>query len=216
MSFTLSSGLYPTQGFHTTSTTKINVSSLPSSSCTLELLYALPPLIFVDRYELALRSSSYNFSINSASGNLDLEKPVHAVEQETVELKVSVGLWDAEKEEAVVIDVPMHLRYPEAAGADSKEQQYVSVRLDWPKGVVTCSADNLASYTLTTTPIPPERASSADYAHDTIRVPSGRKSDLTFVETGTAVTILVCFFWLLRVSLRTSKRLVNDKFNKER
>ena len=44
-----------------------------------------------------------------------------------------------------------------------------------------------------------------------ITVPLGSISDLPLVELGTTLTIIICFFWLARVSWNTSKRLDLDR-----
>ena len=48
-----------------------------------------------------------------------------------------------------------------------------------------------------------------------VTVPLGSISDLAFVELGTTLTIVICFFWLARVSWNTSKRLVRHHLKPE-
>ena len=48
-----------------------------------------------------------------------------------------------------------------------------------------------------------------------ITVPLGSISDLPLVEAGTILTIIICFFWLARVSWSTSMRLVRRHLKQE-
>ncbi|PFH44863.1 hypothetical protein AMATHDRAFT_165588 [Amanita thiersii Skay4041] len=77
---TLTSYLYPTQGYHPTLTTRVQIpphliESL--NSCTTHLLYTLPPLLVVDKYELTNYQNSYTFH---HWGTSSLELPVFAVD----------------------------------------------------------------------------------------------------------------------------------------
>ncbi|TFK34534.1 PIG-X [Crucibulum laeve] len=258
---TLTSKLYPSEGFHPTSSTKITLNvPYPKvlNNCTLHLHYTLPRLLFIDPYELVHRKESYRFHHWGIS---DLEKPVHALDwgaktedglaevpgedsehfEQGAELLLDVTL-PAVPEDVIVtsevqVDVPMHLRYakPLTSGALSgkESESHEAVRLNWPTAFLQCTpsstvqklsgvsstppsslskravslfySGHMPSSTSVFIPISPDPLGNLQY--DLVHVPLGRCEDLAFVEAGTAITVLICFFWLVRVSWRTATRL---------
>jgi GPI mannosyltransferase 1 subunit X len=139
----LSSSLSLNDGFHRTSTTHIS-SSTPSKHCSFHLSFTLPPLIFIDPYELAHHARSYTFR---HWGTANLELPVHAVSPTnsvlllnlTVPQKTTNQLnnWNIE------INVPLHLRYGDSSGgnAGNDYDYYYNTEMDWPIGFVACPGD---------------------------------------------------------------------------
>jgi hypothetical protein len=151
-SLRLLSSITPKDGFHPTSTTHIlsNHSVLPSftsSNCTLHLYFTLPPLIFIDPYELANHAQFYTFE---HWGTANLELPVHAVPQNNSGLLLNVNVppehvlwtWDdpgPEADIALEIKVPLHLRYGDPASASNSG--YHTVEMNWPTGFLACPQD---------------------------------------------------------------------------
>jgi PIG-X / PBN1 len=146
----LISSITPQDGFHPISTTYIIFTLLSSSyfsNCTCYLYFTLPPLIFIDPYELAHHAQFYTFK---HWGTANLELPVHAVSQNdsglllnlTVLPKHVLWTWDNSDPEAketdvgLEIKVPLHLRY-----GDSGSAGYHTTEMDWPTGFIACPQD---------------------------------------------------------------------------
>ena len=151
----LFSSITPEDGFHRTSATHIiitNHSVLPSSvtpNCTLHLYFSLPPLIFIDPYELSNYAQFYTFK---HWGTANLELPVQAVSQNNSWLLLNVNvpqervLWarddphlEAGHDEidvALEIKVPLHLRYGNPSYASNSG--YDTTEMDWPTGFLSC------------------------------------------------------------------------------
>jgi len=143
----------PEDGFHPTSMTRIvitNDSVLPSSvnsNCYLHLYFSLPPLIFIDPYELSNHEQFYTFKY---WGTANLELPVQAVSQNNSWLLLNVNLppehvfWTHEDpsveaddiDVALEIKVPLHLRYGNPASASNSG--YYITEMDWPAGFLLC------------------------------------------------------------------------------
>lgn len=135
----LTCSIHPPNGFHPTLLTK--VSHLPRGhdsgiNCTLHLYYTLPPLLFIDPYELEHRRDTYTFRYWGAN---NLELPVTAILREEAGLLLHVKnklSEDVGDERAIEVEVPMHLRYgePENGGYIGLEE----VKVGWPKGFFAC------------------------------------------------------------------------------
>lgn len=200
----LSSTIHPSYGFHPTVTTSFHGISV-EPLCSLFLLLTLPPLVFVDPYELANYKDSYTFR---HAGPSNLELPVSAIGPSNSHVFVNVSRR-AVKEGS--LQIPLHLRYGEAS-IDGFQTVDVSV----PEGYVICEgrAHDAGSH------IPEEfitffRQSNVSrllpsLASDSvfhIQAPVGRPEDAPQVELGTAVTILLCFIYLIHTLYETTLRL---------
>ena len=109
MEVVLSSTLTPTRGFHTSSTTRVNIRGSLRHSCTLHLYFDLPAQLFADPYELDHRRGSYAFEYFSA-GNL--EAPVFAPGAGGPSgLLLDVTVPEGEDNDILSIEVPLHARY---------------------------------------------------------------------------------------------------------
>ncbi|KAJ8455569.1 hypothetical protein ONZ45_g18906 [Pleurotus djamor] len=213
--FTISSSLDPHAGFHTSSRSLIKLEdSALLERCTLHLYYDLPPLIFFDPYELALRSDSYNFR---HMGEVNLELPIAAMRKENSELLLNVTYWPGDL--VVEVDVPLHARYGEPNSVG-----YVEVDVPRPKGFFACGPSLNPAIHASDSPLwemephlaalfDPEaskfvelKPTSSD-THDVLRVPVGTPSDLPFVEIGTVLCILSVFVYLSVTLWRTFSRL---------
>ncbi|KAK0485043.1 PIG-X [Armillaria novae-zelandiae] len=201
----LSSTIHPSYGFHPTVTTNFHGISM-EPSCRLFLLLTLPPLVFVDPYELANYKDSYTFH---HAGPSNLELPVSAIGPSNSHIFVNAS-HRAVKDGS--LQIPLHLRYGEVS-VDGFQAVDVSV----PEGYVICEgrADFDAG-----SHIPEEftaffRQSSVSRLSPSlgldsvfhIQAPVGRPEDASQVERGTAVTILLCFIYLAYTLYRTTLRL---------
>jgi hypothetical protein len=143
----LVSSIAPSNGFHPTSSTNIifnNRTQVFSSNCTLHLYFTLPPLIFVDPYELAHHAQSYTFK---HWGTANLELPVHAVPQNDSMLLINLKtpLDDdlrphpeaGESDVGIEVKVPLHLRYGDPRSAS--DSGHHTADMDWPTGFLACS-----------------------------------------------------------------------------
>ena len=106
----LSSSISPAYGYHRTSLTRISFTHPellgPIKNCTLYLHFTLPPLIFVDPYELAHYEESYSFR---HWGTSNLELPVTAVPQESSFLLLTVKTTKSDTRE-MEVKLPLHVR----------------------------------------------------------------------------------------------------------
>ncbi|KAF9481625.1 hypothetical protein BDN70DRAFT_786157, partial [Pholiota conissans] len=217
------STLLPQQGAHPISSNEVYLPRSLLESCSLHLYYTLPPILFVDTHELGQRSASYSFKY---WGTKDLERPVHALSEDISELLINVGtdghVIDDEGS-TVRVEVPMHLRYGRPVWKDGKP--YESVTIDWPQAFLQCSTiqphssfspPSLPSHILSALPsskadsilisILP-RFNSSESTQSTLTLPLGNSRDLSVVEPLTALVIIACFLWLLRVSLKVAARI---------
>lgn len=127
------SSLNPHEGFHTTSTNRIYISKVPSRNCSLHLSYTLPPLVFVDQYELIHYSHSYTFR---HAGTSNLELPLTAVDPSGSSLLLDVSMPEETQSDSMIIDVkvPLHMRYGEPASAGG----FSEVKMTWPLVFFAC------------------------------------------------------------------------------
>src|ERR1700721_1194431 len=125
----LRSSLEPAQGFHRTFTTTITTSS--ESSCSLHLYHKLPPIVFVDPYELAHYQDAYTFR---QWGTSNLELPVSAVSPEGSAVLLNVTLPSGNSN--ATVQLPVHFRYPRPAppGTDG----YCEEEIPWPIAFMAC------------------------------------------------------------------------------
>jgi hypothetical protein len=140
----ITSHLHPAHGFHPSSITTLTLLN-HHQNCTIHLYYTLPPQIFVDPHELALRRASYAYR---HWGSTELEKPAHALDRgeadtevliifEDAKFLVGVDSTDTAAQREVMVDVPMHLRY----GRPSASGGYEEVQLRWPTAFLLCPSD---------------------------------------------------------------------------
>ncbi|KAF7424750.1 hypothetical protein PC9H_010061 [Pleurotus ostreatus] len=219
--FTISSTLHPNSGFHTSSRSVVRISSATElHHCSLNLHFVLPPLIFVDLYELQQRNASYSF-VHHGINNLEL--PVAALPREDSEILLNVHYPRAPSGIVTVeVDVPLHARYGEPAVEG--ESPFVIATVPKPGGFIACSrdthapvsSDNLpkmspqftALYDLeASTFVKLTPAASPSDTVDTLRIPVGSISHLAVVELGTAFCIVASFFYLLHAMLSTYRTL---------
>ncbi|KAK0223555.1 PIG-X [Armillaria fumosa] len=201
----LSSTIHPSYGFHPTVITSFHDISL-EPSCTLFLLLTLPSLVFVDPYELANYKDSYTFR---HAGPSNLELPVSAIGPSNSHVFVNVS-YRAVKEGS--LQIPLHLRYGEVS-----VDGFQAVDVSAPEGYVICEgransdAGSRIPEEFTTffrqssvSRLSPSLASDSVFH---VQAPVGRPEDASQVELGTAVTILLCFVYLVHTLYKTTFRL---------
>lgn len=143
--FRLISSITPQDGFHPTTRIIFSDPDLLafsfSSNCTLYLYLILPPLIFIDPYELSHYAQFYTFK---HWGTANLELPVHAVPQNNSVLLLNVTVPTKlvrdnayQEGERLEVKVPLHLRYGNP-GLASNSGYYHTAEMDWPTGFIAC------------------------------------------------------------------------------
>ena len=128
----ITTNIAPSQGFHPTSTSIIHFSSSSLAQCSLHLYFKLPPLLFVDPYELAQRNGSYTFH---HWGSRDLEKPIHALPETERGSDVLLDVKFSASSGSVIVELPMHLRYGIPALS-----MYDRVHVDMPIAFLLCKS----------------------------------------------------------------------------
>ncbi|KAG7451437.1 uncharacterized protein BT62DRAFT_927143 [Guyanagaster necrorhizus] len=200
--------MHPLYGFHPTITTSFHGIGL-EPSCYLYLLLTLPPLVFVDPYELANYKDSYTFH---HAGPSNLELPVSAIGPDNSHVLVNVS-HKAVTEGA--LQIPLHLRYGQVSAS---MDGFHAVDVSMPEGYVICegrAGSDAESY------MPEDFAAlfrRSNISHllpsETVfyvQVPVGRLGDISQVEMGTTFTILLCFAYLIYTSYKTAVRLGNTE-----
>ncbi|KAF5342203.1 hypothetical protein D9611_001181 [Ephemerocybe angulata] len=221
------STLSPSYGSHPTIITDVQISLSPTNSdttCTLFLHYELPPLLFVDPYELELRGAEYQVLETRGRGKKELERPVHALpvnegdDDEEVEVVIQRTL-PAETTGPARVELPIHVRYGEPV-ASSTSKPYTVQEFSGPTVVLTCSDEVLSCDRTTTLPqflldtIPTSLrdlslcvASQSPEQSLAISAPIGNTLDLPTVELGTTAVVLACFAWVAWEAWRAGARL---------
>lgn len=141
----LISSIQPRDGFHPVLSTKISLDNyklLSTSNCSLHLLITLPPLVFVDPYELAHHEEFFTFR---HWGTSNLELPVSVVAQNSSSLLLDIKILKNVPE--VEVNVPLHLRYGDLTKGSSGHH---SVELSWPTGFLSCPLNSGERYPFST------------------------------------------------------------------
>lgn len=126
----LATSIHPQEGSHPTLTTKINLGTFLAHNCSLLLYQRLPPLVFIDPYELTNHQEFFTF-VRWATTSLEL--PVTAVSQDDFDLLLDVNIPPDASE--LKVNLPLHLRYGDPTKSTSG---YQMTGLDWPKGFLAC------------------------------------------------------------------------------
>ncbi|KAJ7038003.1 PIG-X [Mycena alexandri] len=201
-----SSSLLHAESFHPLFKTQITAPDF--KNCSLHLHYFLPRSVFVDPYELSNRANDYSFKY---SGPSNLELPVAALRKDAA-LLLSI-IRPLSDDGILDVEVPLHMRYGTAAIGSSFEL----TELPWPDAFFACNKS------VSSARLPPMLREFAmifdgmDIARleppsgaipfETVRTPVGDTANVGRVELGTAIVMLVAFFYLLRATLRTMGRM---------
>ncbi|KAK7013194.1 RBR-type E3 ubiquitin transferase [Favolaschia claudopus] len=171
---------------------KTRISAPGHENCTLNLRYELPPILFVDPYQLSNRAETYSYKY---AGPLNLEPP---------------GVLE--------IEVPLHVRYGHTSATGTMFQD---AKLSWPDALFPCPLSASTSRPRAELPkIPTEFAAAFEGKSiirlrspegvipiETIRTPVGSTADVRTVEIGTTVVIISAFLFLVHAVRRTVVRL---------
>ncbi|KAK0469436.1 PIG-X, partial [Desarmillaria tabescens] len=226
----LSSTIHPLYGFHPIVTTSFHGITV-EPSCSLYLLLTLPPLVFVDPYELANYKDSYTFR---HAGPSNLELPVSAIGPSNSHVLMNVSRQAITKG---AVQIPLHLRYGEVTVS---MDEFQAVDISKPEGYVICGAC-IVSKPCPCPKLPSEGCTDSDAelhipkeftalfhqsnisrlspspSSKTVfcyQVPVGRAGDVSQVELGIAVTILLCFAYLVYTLYKSAIRLDDQKHPK--
>jgi hypothetical protein len=139
---TVSTFLHNPSSFHPISRVnfKLEPRNTRDSRCSLNLVYKLPPLLFVDPYELAQRHTSYAFV---KWGITELEKPMHAIAGSDTKILLTVNMPSHSEETETVqfdVEVPLHARYlpPSSKGESIPSGNYRHIPLERPQSFFAC------------------------------------------------------------------------------
>ncbi|KAG7088532.1 hypothetical protein E1B28_012515 [Marasmius oreades] len=208
-------------GYHPTIT--VNWNSSYNAACSLHILLSLPPVAYVDPYELQT-SYADHYAVHLI-GHRGLELPAMAVDNQESHLLLDVKKAQ-ETNEPLDIPIPIHFRY----AALSSSHTYGEVKILAPKGFMACSSleqerEQRPSHDLTVLDLPTEfrslfsnHLSVIPISKDgplfsTLRVPIGNPLHITHVELGTSITVIACFLYLSWLSWRTKIRLDEQEKN---
>lgn len=180
---------------HLITTLAINAASSPPSelTCALDIIYRLPPSVFVDRYQL--NDTLPQFAVE---GGEDLEAPLEHVDPQGTWL--AVRLRDGQ----AMIDLPVHLRY-QAPDALLTHRPIVvpAPKLGWscqtaampPVLQTTLAFHSTTDHHPAMTWIP--LSGSSDSVLE-LTVPVGNTKDATIVQWGTLAIIVLGTGWILQ------------------
>ncbi|KAF7344420.1 RBR-type E3 ubiquitin transferase [Mycena sanguinolenta] len=202
---------------------KTSISAPGHENCTLNLHYGLPPMIFIDPYELSNRADTYSFKY---AGPSNLELPVFALggggeDDKNAQLLVTMA-QPLSAEGVLEVEVPLHARYghTRASTVASSENSFQLTQIPWPDAFLACPASTTKAKSQLLPSMRPDFAAAFDNSFivplspppgavpvETIRTPVGDGAHVRSVEVGTAVTVLVAFFYLVRAVRRTMVRL---------
>ncbi|KAI0036947.1 PIG-X [Vararia minispora EC-137] len=200
--------LDPPYGAHPKSITRIHLAAPCPADCTLHLQHILPPDLFVDPYELELYADAYTYSLSNP--RVELEKPVFAVPNEPLTLRVNIR--DACARETLEVEVPLHVRYGRLRDEQTRADEPV-VQVRPPDAFWTCASHDAPAadaYAGSLVDLPHPSGlleASPDVRPLSIRIPVGDIRHLVFVESGTVLAVLGAFAWVGWRVIRAARRL---------
>ncbi|KAJ7503213.1 PIG-X [Mycena galericulata] len=176
-------------------------------ACSLHLYHPLPPLIFVDPYELANFQDSYTFQHVGLS---NLELPLAAIHQSESAILLNIPLPPGGA--PIRVELPLHVRYGAASAARYQvtELEMPFIFLSCPKSIpyqdfVSLPPEFKDSFDLSFSRILPVRRLRQSV--ETIRTPVGVHEDLIHVEIWTAAIFVLSFLYLVHMIQQTSHRI---------
>jgi hypothetical protein len=140
--------LEPKYGAHPTIVTTVLLPEFSSNStCSLLVHYTLPPLLFVDKYELEMRKEEYEILGLRGRGAKELERPVHALpasEDLDSNIGVELVLRKEVQSDHLQVRVPIHVRYGEPV-VSGTSTPYTVQGFEPPSLVLTCLGECMRS-----------------------------------------------------------------------
>ena len=217
----LSSTLDQHIGFHFSLATVL-LYHRPAHCSSLHLHYVLPHGLFVDPYELDLRTDAYTYSLSASP---DLERPVSAVEHHETSLQLTLAPSAVKDHGRLELAVPIHGRYG-LPSYGPREEAYMALKLPPPTAFWRCGESGtsfpcflpvllrltFAAIDHTIVPL----VTSSPLQDIPLLVPVGMAEDVGFVEGGTALTVLFVSAYLLYVFSRVYSRLANDVYESKK
>ncbi|KAI6036817.1 hypothetical protein PISMIDRAFT_367674, partial [Pisolithus microcarpus 441] len=204
----------PTRGFHSTLLARITLDD-EDHTCSVFVLYTLPPSIIVDRHELVDHGIEFELW-----GESNLELPVFAVSQTNTSLLLSVRPVAPHVDE-VLVDVPIHARYGLPLRGSMPRQL---IEIPPPTCIRACPQSPTTADVSISEPPLNQSSMLRPYSHFLVSqtahavpaakldVPVGSLDDLPLVEAGTVAVVLTAFLWLVYRSWMCSKKLQSRHF----
>lgn len=200
----------PARGFHSTLSARITLHD-EDHTCSVFVLYALPPSVIVDRHELADHGIEFELW-----GESNLELPVFAVSQTNTSLLLSARPVPHHLNE-VLVEVPIHARYGVPLRG-SRPRQLIEI----PPPTCVRACPQSPDVSISESPLN-QSAMLRPYSHFRVSqfhavpaakldVPVGSLDDLPLVEAGTVVAVLAAFLWLVYRSWMCSSKLQSRHF----
>jgi hypothetical protein len=153
-----SSSILHSRSFHPIFKTTISAPGF--SNCSLHLHYALPPIVFVDPYELSNRADASSFKY---AGPSSLELPVFALDAKDEDAGLLVSITRRLPEDgALDVEVPLHVRYGKTAANRSPFQL---TTVPWPDAFLACPASSSSSSDSSGQCHPQDASASAALTH---------------------------------------------------
>ncbi|KAI8372490.1 PIG-X [Blakeslea trispora] len=197
--------------------TTVETESKNNASCYLDVIYVLPPSIFVDPYQL---KNLHSLGEVTVFGERDLELPLEKIKEKrgsVVFLRQS-----ADVRFPLLIELPFHLRYQQPS-FDKTSQPII---IQPPFAGWTCHNGSEApwpplSNRYTLVPTLDSEAIFSELSFDTtplsLSVPVGKMQDASIVTTATFFTVILCTIWIARsIFLSIEKRKKTDAKGKRR
>ncbi|KAI6126243.1 PIG-X [Pisolithus croceorrhizus] len=194
----------PARGFHSTLSARITLHD-EDHTCSVFVLYALPPSVIVDRHELVDHGIEFELW-----GESNLELPVFAVSQTNTSLLLSARPLVPHLNE-VLVEVPIHARYGVPLRG-SMPRQLIEIP---PPTCIRACPQSRTSYSLPCVPADPIHFLVSQFhavPAAKLDVPVGSLDDLPLVEAGTVVVVLAAFLWLVYRSWMCSSKLQSRHF----
>ncbi|KAI8341595.1 PIG-X [Choanephora cucurbitarum] len=197
--------------------TTIETENNRNTSCRLDVIYVLPPSIFVDPYQLKNLPSLGKVTV---FGEHDLELPLEKIK----EMRGSIVFLRQPVDAAfpLSLELPFHLRYQQP----SHEKTSQPIIIQPPFAGWTCHSEHESPWPpledrYTLVPSLPFRATFTQLSHEdsplTISVPVGKMKDAFLVTTGTFCAVALCTLWIARsIFISIEKRKKTDAKGKRR
>lgn len=175
----------------------------PASNCHLDIVYILPPSVFVDPYQL--HNLEPNIGKATVFGEHDLELPLEKVK----ETRGSVVFL--RQKTPSYVELPFHLRYQQPSNEKDKQL----IQIEAPFAGWTCGPQPWPPISNPLVPLytNDDTAPFVPLTHDTtpltLYVPIGKIQEAGIVSIGTFATVIVCTVWIMYsifVSLKKRKR----------
>ncbi|KAI9762345.1 MAG: hypothetical protein M4579_000495 [Chaenotheca gracillima] len=211
-----------------------NPSTPPAKSCALHAYLTIPSFLFLDKYQLSdpLFLESKNLkAVRSLYGETDLEAPDWVIDKWGSVLLAEIAPLAQSPSKEFNVEIPLHLRYLEPNNNSSTLDE---VRVPWPVLFWACDAED--GLKMATNPFDRVKLGydglfgpKTMFYHlnpsptngsliQTLQVPVLNRNQATWVESGTIVTVLVGFLWVvfkLWAASRTAPRQTNVSKSKK-